>query len=184
MSQKRQIMNGAEIEHTLSGLANKIVERNRGAKDLAMIGIKRRGISLAQRLAKEIERIEQRKIPLGALDITLYRDDLQLVADKPIVRGSEIDFDLNGKVIILVDDVLFTGRTIRAALTELLDYGRPQSIQLAVLIDRGHRELPVCADYCGKAIATERDDIVDILVKEEDGEDSVWVHPMRAHNES
>ncbi len=179
MKQKHQIMDGEEMGRVLKGLALEIVERNKGSRNLALIGIKRRGISLAVRLAGTIEALERRKIPVGAIDITLYRDDLQLVSDIPIVRGSEINFDLNGTIIILVDDVLFTGRTIRAALTELLDYGRPRSIQLAVLIDRGHRELPICADYCGRKITTERDDIVDIFVKEEDGADGVWVGSPR-----
>lgn len=179
MKEDRLVMGRAEIAEAVARLAEAIVERNRGASGLAMVGIKRRGISLARRLASAIGAIDGRTVPVGALDITLYRDDLQLVGDAPVVRGSEIDFDLNGRVVILVDDVLFTGRTVRAALTELVDYGRPQAIQLAVLIDRGHREVPICADYCGKTIATDRVDIVDILVEEEDGEDAVRVRSDR-----
>ncbi len=172
-------MGKEEVQRTLLRMVHEILERNHGGEGLALIGIKRRGDALAKRFKKEIERIEGREVYLGAIDITLYRDDLQLVASSPIVRGSEINFDLNGKIVVLVDDVLYTGRTVRAAISELLDYGRPKAIQLAVLLDRGHRELPICADYVGLKISTHREDIVDILVEEEDGEDGIYITEKR-----
>jgi pyrimidine operon attenuation protein/uracil phosphoribosyltransferase len=167
-------MKGAAIKRALVRIATEIKKRNKSIEDLVLIGIKRRGQTLAQRLAK-ILADGKKSIPVGAIDITLYRDDLQLIAETPIVRGSEINFDINNKVVILVDDVLFTGRTVRAALTEILDFGRPKSIQLAVLVDRGHRELPIAADYIGKRIKTEKTDLVDIFVFEEDGKEGVFV---------
>jgi pyrimidine operon attenuation protein/uracil phosphoribosyltransferase len=142
-------------------------------KDLALVGIKRRGVPLAQRIAARLNKTRKAKVPVGAIDITLYRDDLQMVAETPIVRGTKIDFDINGKTLVLVDDVVFTGRTIRAALSELLDFGRPRSIQLAALIDRGHRELPIQPDFTGRAVKTNRGDLVDIYFKETDGRDEV-----------
>jgi pyrimidine operon attenuation protein/uracil phosphoribosyltransferase len=156
-------------------LAKEISRRNRGVRDIAMVGIKRRGVPLAQRLADLVGRDRKVEIPVGAMDITLYRDDLQLVAETPIVRGSEIGFDLNGRTVVLVDDVIFTGRTTRAALSELMDFGRPRAIQLAVLIDRGHRELPIQPDFVGRTITTRRQDLVDISLTEEDGRDGVYV---------
>lgn len=168
-------MDKEEMHRTLVRIAHEILEKNRGSKNLALIGIKRRGDPLAKRLKREIEGTENNKILLGVIDITLYRDDLQLVASSPIVRGSEINFDITDKIIILVDDVLFTGRTARAAISEILDYGRPRAVQLAVLVDRGHKELPICADYVGIKLSTQKDDIVDILVQEEDGEDGVFL---------
>ena len=173
-----RIMGAQELGLTLSRIAREILERNAraiAAGNLALVGIKRRGVPLAQRLASEIKAAAAHDVLLGELDITLYHDDLQLVAAAPIVRGSKIEFDLKGKVVVLVDDVLFTGRTIRAAISELLDFGRCQAIQLAALIDRGHRELPIAADYVGKVIQTDPGDLVDIKVKEEDGEDGVFL---------
>jgi len=171
-------MGAQEMGLTISRIAHEILERNAqsiAAGNLGLVGIKRRGVPLTQRLAREIKTAAGTDLPLGELDITLYRDDLQMVAAAPIVRGSKIEFDLNGKVVVLVDDVLFTGRTIRAAISELLDFGRCQAIQLAALVDRGHRELPIAADYVGKTIQTEPGDLVDIKVKEEDGEDGVFL---------
>jgi len=173
-----RIMGAQEMGLTTSRIAHEILERNAqalAAGNLVLVGIKRRGVPLAQRLALELKKAGQHDVQLGELDITLYRDDLQLVADAPIIRDSRINFDLKGKVVVLVDDVLFTGRTVRAAISELLDFGRAQAIQLAVLIDRGHRELPIAADYVGKAVQTEPTDLVDIKVKEEDGEDGVFL---------
>jgi len=172
------VMGEAEMKRTISRIAHEILERNAPALNsgnLALVGIKRRGVPLAQRLLDELKVISGAAVALGELDITLYRDDLQLVAEAPVVRGSLMGFDLNRKLLVLVDDVLFTGRTIRAAISELLDYGRPEAIQLAVLIDRGHRELPIRADYIGKELQTERNDIVEILVKELDGKDGVYL---------
>lgn len=156
-------------------LADAIAARQRGEKNLALVGIRRRGVPLARRLAGLLAERGWTDIPVGAIDITLYRDDLKLVAETPVVRGSEIGFDINGRTLVLVDDVLFTGRTVRAALTELLDFGRPRAIRLAVLVDRGHRELPIAADFCGRAVETGPGDIVDICLAEEDGEDGVYL---------
>ncbi|MDH5186098.1 MAG: bifunctional pyr operon transcriptional regulator/uracil phosphoribosyltransferase PyrR [candidate division WOR-3 bacterium] len=168
------IMGSAEIKKALNRIASEIKKRNKTVENLAFIGIKRRGATLAQRLVKILSK-DEKTIPVGAIDITLYRDDLQLIAETPIVRGSEINFDINDKIMVLVDDVIFTGRTIRAALTEILDFGRPKSIQLAVLVDRGHRELPIAPDYVGKRIKTNKDDLVDIYVEEEDNKEGVYV---------
>ena len=173
-----RIMGAQEMGLTISRIAHEILERNvqaLAAGNLALVGIKRRGVPLAQRLAREIKAAAGKDVLFGELDITLYRDDLQLVAAAPIVRDSKMEFDLKGKVVVLVDDVLFTGRTIRAAISELLDFGRCQAIQLAALIDRGHRELPIAADYVGKTIQTEPGDLVDIKVNEEDGVDGVFL---------
>lgn len=170
------VMGGAEIRRTIARIAHEIFERGAAAlnnNNLVLVGIKRRGVPLAHRLAGELKHITGRTVPVGELDITLYRDDLQLVAGAPVVHGSSIDFDLNGKQVIIVDDVLFTGRTVRAAISQLLDFGRPQAIRLAVLIDRGHRELPIAADYVGKRLQTEPADLVDILLTETDGRDEV-----------
>ncbi len=172
----KKILEPADIKRITTRIAREIVERNKGTKDLVLIGIKRRGDILAQRIGAEITECEKTKIPLGALDITLYRDDLQLVSETPIIEGTDINFDINNRVVILVDDVLFTGRTIRAAIEEILDFGRPKKIQLAVLIDRGHRELPIQADYVGKRITTSEKEIVDVYLKELDGQDLVFVH--------
>jgi pyrimidine operon attenuation protein / uracil phosphoribosyltransferase len=170
----RAIMKSAEIKKALNRIAAEIKRKNKSIENLALIGIKRRGTTIARRLAKILAK-GKRSIPVGAIDITLYRDDLQLIAEAPIVRGSEINFDINGKIVILVDDVLFTGRTIRAALSEIQDFGRPIAIQLAVLIDRGHRELPIAADYIGKKIKTKKEDLVDIFVAEEDNKEGVFI---------
>jgi pyrimidine operon attenuation protein/uracil phosphoribosyltransferase len=174
----RAIVGAPEMRRTIARIAREIFERHAQAiasGGFALIGIKRRGVPLAHRLATELKTASGKPVPVGELDITLYRDDLQLVAETPVVRACQVDFDLNGKLIVLVDDVLFTGRTVRAAISELLDFGRPQTILLAVLIDRGHRELPIAADYVGKTIQTERNDLVDICVTEEDGEDGVYL---------
>lgn len=168
-------MEQEEMHRTLVRIAHEILERNKGSKDLALIGIKRRGNFIAERLKKEIESIENSEVLLGAIDITLYRDDLQLVASAPIIHGSEINFDVTDKIVILVDDVIFTGRTIRAAISEILDFGRPKGIQLAVFVDKGHRELPICADYVGIKISAQKNDIVDIFVEEEDEKDGVFL---------
>jgi pyrimidine operon attenuation protein/uracil phosphoribosyltransferase len=156
-------------------ISHEILERNRGAKNMAIIGIKTRGAYLAERIAKIIESIEEIKIPVGLMDINLYRDDTQSKKEQPIIQKTEILFDVKDKIIILVDDVLFTGRTIRAALDQIVDFGRPKSIQLAVLVDRGHRELPIRADYSGKNIPTSADELVKVKIKEVDGEDNVSV---------
>jgi len=169
-------MEESDIRRALIRIVHEIIEHNKGIKNIALIGIKRRGDFIARRLAEKIESSEGFKVPIGALDITLYRDDLQLVSETPIIEGTDINFDVNKKIIVLVDDVLYTGRTIRAAIEEILDFGRPRAIQLAVLIDRGHRELPIQADFVGKKVPAARTEIVDVHIKELDGEDCVLVH--------
>ena len=169
------VLDAKTIQRALVRIAHEIVEKNKGAENMAVIGIQNRGAYLAQRLAKLIEQIEGVEIPLGLMDITLYRDDVQTKLDQPVVQKTDILFDVVDKTIILVDDVLYTGRTVRAALDQIIDFGRPRSIQFAVLIDRGHRELPIRADYVGKNIPTAKDDRVKLKIKEVDGEDSVSV---------
>lgn len=166
-------MKQAEIHRALLRIIHEIIEKNEGSKNLALIGIKRRGDFIAQRLARLIKEHEGRAVPIGALDITLYRDDLQLVSETPIIESTDITFDINRKTIVLVDDVLYTGRTIRAAMEELFNFGRPKAIMLAVLVDRGLRELPIQADFVGKYTPTGRDEIVDVHIHEIDGEDCV-----------
>jgi pyrimidine operon attenuation protein/uracil phosphoribosyltransferase len=171
----RRVADAKAVNALVAKLAAQINRHNRGAKDLALVGIKRRGVPLAERIAAKLNSGRKPRTPVGAIDITLYRDDLQMVSETPIVRGSEISFDINGKTLVLVDDVVFTGRTIRAALSELLDFGRPKGIQLAVLVDRGHRELPIQPDFVAKVIKTERSDLVDIFLKETDGRDEIVI---------
>jgi pyrimidine operon attenuation protein/uracil phosphoribosyltransferase len=178
MREKAQIMDSEEVGRSLIRIAHQILERNRGARDVIIVGIRRRGAPLARRIADIIKEIEGTEVPVGILDITLYRDDLQLVARQPVVGSTEIPAGVDGKVVVLVDDVLFTGRTVRAAMDEIMDFGRPHAIQLAVLIDRGHRELPIRADYVGKNVPTSAREIISVLLKEEDGEDRVTVEEM------
>ena len=169
------VMDAERVSRSLARIAHEILERNRGVEDLALIGIRARGVPLAERLAAQIKTLAGVDVPTGALDITLYRDDLMrhAVGPQPVVRRTEIPFSLDGRHILLVDDVLYTGRTIRAALDALIDYGRPQAIQLVVLIDRGHRELPIRADYVGKNIPTSRQQSVQVRLNEIDGRDEV-----------
>mgnify|MGYP000857092172 FL=1 len=161
------------IRRALTRIAHEIVEKNKGVEHLVLVGIRTRGVPLAQRIAAEIERIEGVRPPVGTLDITLYRDDLSLLAYQPTVRATEMPVDIHGKTIVLTDDVLFTGRTIRAALDALIDMGRPRIIQLAVLVDRGHRELPIRADYVGKNVPTSAREAVSVQLKELDGAEQV-----------
>jgi pyrimidine operon attenuation protein / uracil phosphoribosyltransferase len=171
--EKAQVMTAAEIERTLLRLAHEIVERNNGIKNLALIGIRRRGVPLAERLAKSIREFEKAEVPVGYLDINLYRDDLSTIATQPVIQSTEIHFPIVGKAIVLVDDVLYTGRTTRAAMDALLDYGRPRAIQLCVLIDRGHRELPIEANYVGKYIQTTDNEIIEVKLPETDQSECV-----------
>ena len=159
-------------------ISHEIIEKNKGVENVVLVGIRTRGVPIAERIANTIERIENAKVPVGMLDITLYRDDLSTLAYNPIVHGTEIDLDLTGKVVILVDDVLYTGRTIRAALDAIIDMGRPRAIQLAVLIDRGHRELPIRADFAGKNVPTSHKEAVNVSLAEEDGIDEVAIGDM------
>jgi pyrimidine operon attenuation protein/uracil phosphoribosyltransferase len=170
-----QVMDAKGIQRALVRIAHEIVEKNKGAENMAVIGIQERGGPLAERVAGLIEKIENVKIPVGLMDITLYRDDIQTKLEQPLVQKTEIPFDVVDKVIILVDDVLYTGRTVRAALDQIIDFGRPRHIQLAVLVDRGHRELPIRADYVGKNLPTSRDDRVKVKIKEVDGEDGISI---------
>jgi pyrimidine operon attenuation protein/uracil phosphoribosyltransferase len=168
-------MDEGEIRRSLTRIAHEIVERNRGAGDVVLVGIAARGDDLARRLATEIERIESARVPVGVLDITFYRDDIGYRAEAPEVHETNVAFDITGRTVVLVDDVLFTGRTIRAAMDALVDLGRPTAIQLAVLVDRGHRELPIRADFVGKNVPPRRDDDVRVSLREVDGEDAVEV---------
>ena len=173
MNFKAQIMDEAAVERTLVRIAHQIIEKNHGTENLCLIGIKTRGIPLAERLAKNIEKIEGVRVPVGKLDITLYRDDLTEIQPDPVIHPSNIDFDINGKDVILVDDVFYTGRTARAALDAAARYGRAATIQLAVLIDRGHRELPIRADYVGKNVPTAKSELIAVNVMEIDGVEGV-----------
>lgn len=169
------VLDGDGIKRTLQRISHEIIEKNQGLENLAVIGIRTRGAFLAERIAANLKKIEGKDIPLGALDITLYRDDLTEIAEQPVVLETAIDFDITGKKIVLVDDVLFSGRTVRCALDELIDFGRPANIQLAVLIDRGHRELPIRPDYVGKNIPTGKEESVEVRIKETDGVEEVVV---------
>jgi pyrimidine operon attenuation protein/uracil phosphoribosyltransferase len=168
-------MDSERIGRSLTRIAHEIVERNRGVGDLALVGVRTRGVPIAKRLATSLREITGTEVPTGALDITLYRDDLMktAVGPQPIVRRTEIPFSIDGRHIVLVDDVLYTGRTIRAALDALIDFGRPSTIQLVVLVDRGHRELPIKADYVGKNVPTSRRETIHVRLAEIDGRDEV-----------
>ncbi len=171
----RQIMNAEDIRRATVRISHEIVESHAGTDGLALVGIQRRGVPLARRIAAAIRNSEGVSVPVGALDITFYRDDLSLIAHQPVVKGTDLDFDPNGRTIVLVDDVLYTGRTVRAAMDALADFGRPQAIRLAVLVDRGHRELPIRADHVGRNVPTSRDEVVHVLLDETDGEDAVEI---------
>jgi pyrimidine operon attenuation protein/uracil phosphoribosyltransferase len=166
----RQIMTADEIRRALVRISHEVVEKHGGTTGLALVGIQRRGVPLATRLASDIAEHEGVAVPVGALDITFYRDDLSLVAHQPIVKGTDLPFDLNGQTLVIVDDVLYTGRTVRAAMDALMDYGRPRAIRLAVLIDRGHRELPVRADHVGKNVPTSQEEVIKVHLVEVDGD--------------
>jgi len=170
---KGRLMSASEIERTLVRLAHEIVEKNAGATNLGLVGIKRRGVPLAERLAKLIEKIERVPVQTGILDISFYRDDLTTSGPRPTVNKGDIGFDVTGRDIVLMDDVLYTGRTIRAALDALFDHGRPKSVQLLVLIDRGHRELPIQATYTGRSIPTSSREIIEVKLREVDEDEQV-----------
>ena len=172
---KSHVMDAAGINRALSRLASQIVERNRGANDLLLVGIRRRGVPLSERIADRIAQLEGDRPPTGQLDITLYRDDLSTVGPSPVVNKTDIPADITDSTIVLVDDVLYTGRTVRAALDELVDFGRPRKVELAVLIDRGHRELPIQADYVGKTVQTTDSEIIKVMLKEYDEDEKVIV---------
>jgi len=181
LREKSQLMSASEIERTLVRLAHQIAEKNNGVERLTLVGIRRRGVPLAQRLAKLLKQIEKKEVPVGALDITLYRDDLSTVGAKPVVQKNDIGADVDDRNVILVDDVLYTGRTTRAALDALFDHGRPRRIQLCVLIDRGHRELPVEAAFVGRMVQTSEREIIEVKLQETDKTEKVLlVEPASA----
>ncbi|HOD54395.1 MAG TPA: bifunctional pyr operon transcriptional regulator/uracil phosphoribosyltransferase PyrR [Candidatus Cloacimonadota bacterium] len=175
MKVKSVIMDNAAIDRALKRMAHEIIEQNKGLENLYLVGIRTRGVPMAQRIQGYLREIENIEIPVGLLDITLYRDDLTTISHQPVIKGSEINFELDNTRVILFDDVLYTGRTVRAALEALLDFGRPKDIQLCVLIDRGHRELPIKADYVGKNVPTSSDEIIKVSFNETDADDSVKI---------
>ena len=175
MKEKAQLMDDKAITRAITRISHEIIERNKGIEDVVLVGINTRGAPIANRISKKIESIEGELVNTGEIDITLYRDDLKEIDVDPVINGSNIDFDINDKVVILVDDVLYTGRTVRSALDAIMDIGRPQSIQLAVLVDRGHRELPIRADYVGKNVPTSRHEIISVMLSETDEQDSVTI---------
>jgi len=175
MQEKAKILDRETIQRTLMRMAHEILEKNKGTQALCLMGIRNRGVYLAHRLAACIKGIENAEIPVGVLDITLYRDDLTLLTPNPVVHKTEVAFDITDKNVVLVDDVLYTGRTVRAALDALMDLGRPKSIQLAVLVDRGHRELPIRPDFVGKNIPTSQNEFVELRLLESDGIDEAVI---------
>ncbi|MFR7934250.1 MAG: bifunctional pyr operon transcriptional regulator/uracil phosphoribosyltransferase PyrR [Clostridium perfringens] len=176
MHLKASLLDENAIRRALTRLSHEIIEKNKGVEDIVLVGIKRRGYPLAERLSEFIEKFEGAKIPVASVDITLYRDDLTNVSDTPNLNDPKIDVDIRGKKVIIVDDVLYTCRTVRAAIDAIMDQGRPEFIQLAVLVDRGHKELPIRADYVGKNIPTSKDEIIKVQIKEIDGTDSVEIY--------
>jgi pyrimidine operon attenuation protein/uracil phosphoribosyltransferase len=173
--EKAQLMSASEMDRTLVRLAHEVLEKAADPSKLAFIGIRRRGVPMAERIARKIEALEHIQIPVGAIDITLYRDDLSTVGPKPVVSGTQIDFPVTGKDVILMDDVLYTGRTVRAALDALFEHGRPARVQLLVLIDRGHRELPIEAQFIGRKVPTSSREIIEVKFQEIDGVEKVML---------
>ncbi len=180
LREKAVLMDGARMERTLVRMAHEILERHPQLEGTVLVGVRSRGVPLARRLARAIGRASGATPPVGALDISLYRDDFTTIAPQPITKGTDIPFTIDGRTVVLVDDVLYTGRTVRCALDELVDFGRPSRIELAVLVDRGHRELPIRADYVGRTIATSREEMVQVLLEEEDGRDGVVLRERAA----
>jgi len=176
MEFKAKLLDDKMIDRSLTRLAHEIIEKNKGIDQLVLIGIKSRGVPLAKRLSEKIEQIEGKTLPVGKLDITLYRDDLSLKSYEPDVKGLEVDFGIDGKIVILVDDVIYTGRTVRAAMDAIIDFGRPSAIQLAVLVDRGHRELPIRPDYVGKNVPTSSKEVVKVKLEEVDEVSEVSIY--------
>jgi len=177
--EKSRLMSASEIDRTLVRLAHEILEKTEDLDKLAFVGIRRRGVPIAERLARKIESIEKKPVPVGILDIRLYRDDLSMIGTQPVVNATEIPFSVTALDVILTDDVLHTGRTVRAALNALFDHGRPDRVQLLTLIDRGHRELPIAARYIGRKIPTQKQETVEVRLHEIDGEDKVFLAEKR-----
>jgi pyrimidine operon attenuation protein / uracil phosphoribosyltransferase len=175
MNVKKRLLDGPRMNRAIKRMAIEVVERNRGLDDLMIVGIRSRGVPIGERMAKEIEEMEGHAVSFGILDITLYRDDLTLVAPQPVVKPTKLPEPIDDKVIVLVDDVLYTGRTVRSALDALIDFGRPKQVMLAVLIDRGHRELPIHADVIGKTVPTDANEVIKVKLTETDGEDEVLI---------
>ena len=173
MNLKKRLLDGARMNRAIRRMAIEIVEKNRGTDDLIIIGIRSRGVPIAERIVRHIKQEEDVTVPLGVLDITLYRDDLTTIAPQPVIKPTKFPEPIDDKIVVLVDDVLYTGRTVRAALDALIDFGRPKAVQLAVLIDRGHRELPVHADVVGKTVPTDRGEVIKVMLEETDGSDEV-----------
>jgi len=178
IKEKAEIIDADGLRRIITRIAHEVVERNKGVEDLVLVGIRRRGVPLASRMVVKIHEFEGTSPAQGSLDITLYRDDLSTVAHQPVVGATDIPVDINGKVVVLVDDVLYTGRTVRAAMDALIDFGRPRAIQLAVVIDRGHRELPIRADFVGKNVPTSRREVIGVKLQEIDGVDSVVIKEL------
>jgi pyrimidine operon attenuation protein/uracil phosphoribosyltransferase len=178
LKEKAEIVEADGLRRIVTRIAHEIVERNRGVDDLVLVGIRRRGVPIAARLAQKIGEFEGKVPAQGSLDITLYRDDLSTVSQQPVVGATELPVDIGGKIVVLVDDVLYTGRTVRAAMDALIDFGRPRAIQLAVVIDRGHRELPIRADYVGKNVPTSKKEVIGVKLAEVDGVDSVVIKEL------
>lgn len=176
MEFKALIMDEKAMNRSIKRLAHEIIEKNKGVDTVVLIGIKSRGVPIASRIANMIHEIEGKEVPVGSVDITLYRDDLSTVGEHPLVKENSIDFDIKGKNVVLIDDVIFTGRTVRAALDAVIDIGRPKTIQLAVLVDRGHRELPIRADYVGKNVPTSSKEIINVKVAEMDDVNEVVIY--------
>ena len=175
MIDKAKLMDEKAIARAITRISHEIIEKNKGVEDVILIGVKTRGVPIANRIATRIEQIEGHKVATGEMDITLYRDDLKEIQEEPVINSTNIGTDINDKIVVLVDDVLYTGRTVRSALNALMDIGRPKSIQLAVLVDRGHRELPIRADYVGKNVPTSKQEIISVELLEVDGNDSVKI---------
>ena len=175
LTPKSTILDAKEMARIIRRMAGEIVERNRGVSNLMLAGIRTRGVPLAEKICAEIERMEGQKVPLGMLDITLYRDDLSTIAAQPQVKGTHLPMPIEGSIVVLCDDVLYTGRTVRAALDELMDFGRPLSVQLAVLVDRGHRELPIQADYVGKVVPTSASEVIEVTFESTDDTEQVRI---------
>lgn len=175
LRRKAVIADEEEMRRAILRISHEVVERNKGVEDLVLVGIRRRGVPLAERIRDAIQAIEGHAVPIGVLDITLYRDDLATISPQPVVNSTELPFTVEDRTIVLVDDVLYTGRTIRAALEAIMDYGRPRSIQLAVLVDRGHRELPIRADFVGKNVPTSGREVVKVMLRETDEEEGIVI---------